>query len=244
LVQSPAFEIPVACYANPEKIIYYPNSMLLPEISKNKEFFLPVELLQTFKTNFCVVFAGNIGTAQAVETLVDATLLLKDLSDVKMVLVGSGSMSEWVQQKKVELNLDNLVLAGRFPISSMPEIYSHAACLVVSLKDEEIFSYTVPSKVQSYLAVGKPIIAALNGEGARVVTEAKAGLTCVAEDSAALAGCVKALYAMSESERTQLGVFGKNYFLKHFEMKTQARGLVEILEQRIIKKGIQTQCEY
>jgi glycosyltransferase involved in cell wall biosynthesis len=239
LVQSPAFKIPVSKYAQQEKIIYYPNSMLLPETSQNVEILLPDELLKTLKTYFCVVFAGNIGTAQAIETLVEAAVLLKDMSDVKVILVGSGSMSEWAHQKKVELNLDNLVLAGRFSASAMPEIYSHAGCLVVSLKDEEIFSYTVPYKIQSYLAAGKPIIAALNGEGARVVIEAKAGLTCPAEDPAALANCVRRLYGIPESERAKMGAFGKKYFLEHFEMTSQAKRLVEILEQRMTRKGLE-----
>lgn len=236
LVQSPAFKAPVSRCARQEKIIYYPNSLDIPETSSNEATPLPAELLDTLKTHFCVVFAGNIGTAQAVETLVDAALQLKELPDVRMVLVGSGSMLEWVSQKKGELSLDNLILAGRFPMSSMPEIYRHAACLVVTLKDEEIFSHTLPSKVQAYLAAGRPIIAALNGEGARVVAEAGAGLTSAAEDSLALANCVKSLYVMPEPERVRMGAAGKRYFLEHFEMRLQARHLVEILEQRIAEK--------
>jgi glycosyltransferase involved in cell wall biosynthesis len=233
LVQSPAFKAPVARYANPKKIVYYPNSMQLSASLQNEAISLPTELLETLKAHFCVVFAGNIGTAQAVETLVDAAVHLKDMPDIKVVLVGSGSMSEWAARKKAELDLGNLILPGRFPGSAMPELYRHAACLVVSLKNEEIFAYTVPSKIQSYLAAGKPIIAALNGEGSRVVAEAGAGLTCAAEDSHALAHCVKSLYAMPESERIQLGLAGKRYFLEHFEMERQAENLVRILGQRI-----------
>lgn len=243
LVQSPAFKAPVARYASSEKIVYYPNSMRLPESSQNEAVsLLPVELLQALKTHFCVVFAGNIGTVQAVETLVNATIHLKDLSDVKVVLVGSGSMLEWVAQKKMELGLNNLVLPGRFPVSAMPELYRHAACLMVSLKDEEIFAYTVPCKIQSYLAAGRPIIAALNGEGARVVAEAGAGLTCAAEDALALAKCVKTLYAMPEAERVQLGMAGKRYFLEHFEMNRQAQNLINILERRVAEKKRRGQC--
>lgn len=242
LVQSPAFKAPVARYASPKKIVYYPNSMQMPESAQNEVPALPIELLKTLKTHFCVVFAGNIGTAQAIETLVDAALKLKDVPDVRIILVGSGSMSEWAAQKKTELGLDNLVLPGRFPVNAMPELYDHAACLLVSLKDEEIFSYTVPCKIQSYLAAGKPIVAALNGEGARVVTEAGAGLTCTAEDALALAKCVKILYDMPEAERVQLGMAGKRYFLEHFEMCRQAQNLINILERRVAEKKRRGQC--
>jgi len=167
---------------------------------------------------------------QAVETLVGAAEQLRDLEDCRVVLVGSGSMLEWVRERKAALGLDNLVLAGRFPMSAMPQIYRRARGLIVTLKDREIFAYTVPSKVQAYLAAGKPIVAALNGEGARVVTEAKAGLVCPAEDAAGLAGCIRALHAMPEDERARMGQAGHAYFLEHFEMTRQAERLLEILD--------------
>ena len=244
LVQSRAFIAPVSRYVCQEKIVNHPNSLDISETPYNESAPLPPELLDTLKTHFCVVFAGNIGTAQAVETLVDAAVQLKDLTDVRIVLVGSGSMLEWVSQQKGSLGLENLILAGRFPMSSMPEIYRRAACLVMTLKDKEIFSYTIPSKVQAYLAAGKPIIAALNGEGARVVTEAGAGLTCAAEDSLALANCVRSLYVMPEPERARLGAAGKRYFLAHFEMHSQARRLVEILERRIFETRSTARCKF
>lgn len=241
LVQSPAFNAPTSRYAHKEKILYYPSSLDIAEILHGGAEQLPVELLDSLKTYFCVVFAGNIGTAQAVETLIEATSQLKVLlPDIRMVLVGSGSMLEWVRRKKMELALDNLILPGRFPMSLMPELYRHAACLLVTLKDEEIFSYTVPCKVQSYLAAGKPIIAALNGEGARVVSEAGAGLTCPAEDALALASCIKFLYFMPEAERSRFGIAGRRYFFEHFEMRRQARRLVEILEERIAKTKVKS----
>jgi glycosyltransferase involved in cell wall biosynthesis len=233
LVQSRAFVEPVARYARRDKIVYYPNSLDVAKAAGQATVQLPSELLDTLKSHFCLVFAGNIGTAQAVETLVDVASQIRDLAGVKMVLVGSGSMLNWVREKKSELGLTNLVLAGRFPMDAMPEIYHHAACLVVTLKNEEIFSYTVPSKVQAYLAAGRPIVAALNGEGARIIAEAGAGLTCGAEDSMAMAQCVRSLHAMTEHERTRLGESGRRYFLEHFEMRRQAGRLVEILEQRM-----------
>ncbi len=237
LVQSRAFIAPVSRLAKEGKVLYYPNSLdsSPPDAAGNRA--LPPELLAVLEEKFCVVFAGNLGTAQAVGTLVDAALQLKDLPQVRIVLVGSGSMLEWVRQQKQQLNLHNLILAGRYSMSTMSGIYMRASCLVVTLKDEEIFSYTIPSKVQAYLAAGRPIVAAVNGEGARVVTEAGAGLTCAAEDSLALASCVRRMHAMPESERLRMGAAGRRYFLEHFEMRGQAVRLIEILEKRIADKG-------
>lgn len=233
LIQSKAFHAPVARYARADKIIYYPNSVDVAGSSDDKGDTIPEDLASLLETHFRMVFAGNIGKAQAVETLVAAALHRKDLPDCKLLLVGSSSMLAWVRERKLADGLDNLILAGRFPIDVMPQIYRRAAGLVITLNDEEIFSYTIPSKVQAYLAAGKPIIAALNGEGARVVSEASAGLTCPAEDAQALVRAVRTLYAMTPSERQRMGAAGRAYFLEHFEMHRQAQRLVEIFEQRI-----------
>ena len=91
-----------------------------------------------------MIFAGNIGTAQAVETIVDAAKLLRDLADLKIVLVGSGSQVEWVKQRVLENNLSNLILAGRFPSDDMPYLFSKSSALLVTLKRDEIFTYTIP----------------------------------------------------------------------------------------------------
>lgn len=230
LVQSQAFVSAVSRYSNREKIIYYANSYkeVPPTITDSTQ--IPVDLLSELENKFCVVFAGNLGTAQAVETLVDAAERLRHMADFRLVLVGSGSMSGWLQQQKEERALDNLILAGRFPAQEMPQFFARAQALLVSLKRAEIFAQTVPAKVQSYLAAGKPIIAALDGEGARVVREAKAGLTCPAEDVESLVGCIKQLYKMPLADREAMGVAGRTYFLENFEMGKQATRLAQILE--------------
>lgn len=242
LIQSQAFRGPVARYAAEEKIAYYPNSMRAAPQADDQGADLPTELVDLLKRHFCIVFAGNIGTAQAVETIVDAAARLRDLPHCKIVLIGSGSMLSWVQERKAALALDQLVLPGRFPMSAMPQVYRLAAGLLVTLKDEEIFSYTVPSKVQAYLAAGKPIVAALNGEGARIVRESGAGLTCPAEDAAALAAQIRALYAMSADDRARMGAAGHRYFLEHFEMGRQAQYLVGLLERRIVSAKGNSRC--
>lgn len=233
LVQSRAFVGAVSRYANPDKIFYYPNSSADVSLSPAKETTVPSELLALLDHSFCAVFTGNLGTAQAVETLLAAAVRLKHLSGFKLVLVGSGSMSGWLQQKKNELGLSNLVLAGRFPANEMPQFLHRAKGLVVSLKRADVFAQTVPAKIQSYLAAARPIIAAIDGEGARVVSESGAGLTCPAEDAEQLASCFEQLYRMSDAQRASLGEAGRLYFLEHFETSKQARNLVEILQSRI-----------
>lgn len=236
LVQSCAFVGPVSRYARKDKIIYYPNSYLNPTEHRTVITTVPKDLLDEIGQHFSIVFAGNLGTAQSVETIVQASQYLRHLPDCKLVLVGSGYMLDWLRQKKMMHKLENLVLVGRFPNTDMPRIFEKAAGLLVTLKKEEIFSYTIPSKIQTYLAAGRPIIAALDGEGARIINEAGAGLTCPAEDAENLARNIDRLFHMAESEREVFGRSGRNYYLEHFEMQRQCKRLIEILESRINDK--------
>ena len=132
LVQSRAFRDPVARYANRDKVVYYPNSYrdVAPSREETK---IPAPLLAELDNHFCLVFAGNLGTAQSVETLVEVADKLRHLSGLKIVLVGSGSMSNWIEAQKQSRALDNLILAGRFPLSEMPHFFSRAAGLLVTL---------------------------------------------------------------------------------------------------------------
>lgn len=231
LVQSQAFIPAVSRYARRSKIVFYANSYKEVASDATESTQIAPELLAELDNNFCIVFAGNLGTAQAVETLIDAAERLRSLPDFRLVLVGSGSMSDWLQQQKQQRGLDNVILAGRFPAQEMPHFFLRAQALLVSLKRAEIFAQTVPAKIQSYLAAGKPIIAALDGEGAQVVQDAGAGLACAAEDVDGLVSCIEQIYNMPVLDRAAMGKAGRAYFLENFEMGKQASRLAEILQQ-------------
>jgi glycosyltransferase involved in cell wall biosynthesis len=229
LVQSRAFVEPIARYAAREKIQYYPNSMDV----RSARSVVPVtpELDVLLKRHFCVVFAGNLGTAQALDTLVQAAVQLRDEPDIRLVLVGSGSRLDWLKSQQQALGLDNLVLPGRFPMEAMPAIFEHSSALLVMLNDEEAFAQTIPSKIQAYLAAGRPIIACMNGEGARVVDEAGAGLTSPAEQVLPLVTNIRRMKALGATERLAMGTAGRTYFDAHFEMDSQVTRLVELLQR-------------
>lgn len=175
------------------------------------------------------MFAGNIGEAQSFDTLLNAAFLLKNENiEIHWIIIGEGRMKAEVESKLVDLDLvNNFHLLGSFPSYEMPDFFSCADALVVSLKDNPIFSNTIPSKIQSYLACGKPIIASLNGEGSRIVTEAKAGFVCNAEDAFALKESIKSFLLLSSDERKILGVNGRAYFEQEFSREM----LIDKLEQ-------------
>jgi len=132
--------------------------------------------------------------------------------------LGDGRKFRWVQEEIRVRDLANTIhLLGRHPMESMPRYFALSDALLVTLRDEPIFALTIPSKVQSYLACGKPIVAALKGEGARIIDESGAGLTCGAEDSTGLANAIIEMYNMSEADREKMGRNGKRYFDANFE---------------------------
>ena len=239
LIQSRAFHEPVARLAAEDKIVYYPNFYPLREHAlANSDSLLPSDLRKLLDDSFCIVFAGNLGIAQSLSTIVDAASLLSDLPELKILLVGSGSMSKWVTQQIAERDLRNLVLPGRLPMDLMPALYHRAQGLLVTLTDAEIFSYTVPSKFQGYLAAGRPILVSANGETPRLLEAAGAGFSSEAEDSSALAENIRKLYHSTLEERDNMGKRGYAYFKQHFEMEKQTRRLVDILRQRIERRQV------
>jgi glycosyltransferase involved in cell wall biosynthesis len=226
LVQSRAFEAPVRALASDTPIAYYPNSV-------DDTFTVPAKgelpVVAGLGDGFSVMFAGNIGTAQAVEVIVEAASLLKKYADIHFVVLGEGSRWEWMRQEAQRRALSNLHLPGMFPIETMPGFMQKASALLVTLADREIFRATIPSKVQAYLAAGRPILACLNGEGANLVAEAGAGLTVSAEDGRALAETVLQLYHMPPQERETMGMRGRLYYEQHFAHDMLVDQLIEHL---------------
>jgi glycosyltransferase involved in cell wall biosynthesis len=182
--------------------------------------------------SFNVLFAGNIGEAQDFPAILEAAERLKTFSNIRWLIVGDGRVAGWVMEEIKVRGLGACVsLLGRFPVERMPSFFKHADALLISLKDEPIFALTIPGKLQSYLAAGKPVLAMLNGEGARIVNESGAGLTCPAGDPRALADAVLKLSAMGVEEREKMGMKGLEYSKKEFDRGRLITKLEQMLEQ-------------
>jgi glycosyltransferase involved in cell wall biosynthesis len=234
LVQSKGFEVPVAALASGTPIAYFPNSVD-PIFCKPTDVLLPE--IAPLDTGFCVMFAGNVGVGQAVEVIVEAAALLQNHPEIRFVVFGQGSRWDWMCDQVRQRGLNNLHLPGRFPVDTMPGLMQKASALLVSLADEPIFAATVPNKVQAYMAAGRPILACLNGEGARLVLEAGAGLAVPAEDAHGLAQAVLRLYEMPAGERAVMGENGRRYFKEHFDHERLIGELIGHFRQ--VTKGVE-----
>lgn len=215
LVQSKSFIPEVFKYSlNKNNIKYFPSWSDNP-ISKKKVVF--AKEIKKKPNTFNVMFAGNLGDAQDFPAILNAMEILKSNTRVRWLIVGDGRMKSWITKEISKRNLQkNIFLLGSYPVSRMPSFYKHADALLVSLKDEFIFSLTIPGKIQSYLASGKPILGMLNGAGAEIIRDAEAGFTCPAGESDNLAKIVLKMCSLSNKERLELGkngiVFGESEF--------------------------------
>lgn len=230
LAQSHAFKMKLEEYVNENKVIYYPNSIESQNLSVSQPE-LPQEIKDTFNLGFNIVFTGNIGNAQSIPTLLETAAKLQD-TDCRFIFIGNGSLFEWAKDKVKELGLSNTVFLGRMDNNFMRSIYQLSDALILSLTANEIFSYTIPGKLQAYLAAGRPVIASINGEAGQIIREAGAGLVCTAEDSKLLAQSIREFRSLSQTNRDAMGVAGKDYFNKHFNLDVMALQLVTILKER------------
>lgn len=217
LVQSRGFVSNVTALGVPaDSIRYFPNwtegeyEAGCEAPSGNREASPPRDL--------CIVFAGNIGAAQDFPAILDAAqIVARDLSAVRWIIAGDGRMAPWVREEVARRGLEaQFSFLGQLPSAKMPEVFSTADALLVTLRPDPVFSLTIPGKVQSYLSSGKPLLAMLDGEGAKVVAESGGGLTCRAGDSNALARLVVQLAGLSHEQRRAMGASGRAYARREF----------------------------
>ena len=215
LVQSRAFEPSmVRMGVAARKIVYFPNwAESIFDTAQHADPSLPVPLPAGFR----VMYAGNVGAAQDFPSVLAAAEQLRSHSDIQWIILGDGRLRDWVRQEIEHRGLGRTVhLFGNHPLSAMPAWFMQADAMLVSLKRDPIFALTIPGKLQSYLACGRPVVGMLDGEGARIIRESGAGLVCDAEEPAALAERVLELNAMPKADREQMGVRGRLYYETHF----------------------------
>lgn len=182
-------------------------------------------LQKRFSGTFNVVFTGNISPAQSFETMIEAAKLLKEkgYTDIRWVVVGDGMSRKDVEKQVIKEGLSNVfVFEGHHPIEDMPKYADIADVLVGCLTKSELLEATIPAKVMSYIALGKPIVLAMDGEVQELInTTIRGGIVGPAEDYQMLATNVKKIYDLPKSDRNNI-----SSRLKHYHNKNLARNVV------------------
>ncbi len=178
--------------------------------------------------SFDVVFAGNIGEMQGLETLIDAAKLLKEHDHIKIHIVGDGSARLKIENMAKGHGLDNVIFYGRYPLEDMPRFYDVANAFLVILKDNKSISYTMPGKVQTYMAAGKPIIGSINGETKYTIEDANCGLCSEAEDVDGLAANILSLSHDPELQ-LKLGNNSREYYEENYSKDKYMKKLQDLI---------------
>lgn len=174
------------------------------------------------------VFAGNVGELQSVETIIEAARLLKDDTRAHFHIVGDGIALKHCQALAEDLT--NVTFHGRLDVSRMPEFYEMADAMLLTLKDKSTSAYTLPGKTQSYMAAGRAIIAAANGETADVIAASGSGVCVPAEDAQALANAICEMISQPE-KMPECGENGRRYYRDVFSKEAFFEKLTEELTQ-------------
>lgn len=188
----------------------------------------------THPNAFNIIFAGNIGEAQDLPSVVKAAALLKNEKHIHWWIIGDGRKYDWLTSEIKAQGLENSMhLLGRFPVERMPSFYSAADVLLVSLKKDPVFNLTIPGKVQSYLLSGVPIIGMLDGEGAAVIEEAQAGKAVAAGDYEALAHTALEMANMPKEIMKTWGANGRFYAEREFDRQRLMNRLESMLNEAV-----------
>lgn len=238
MVQSDGFHAKIAEFGVPDyRIVTLPNCA--------PDTFAPVDpdavperirslIPQDRRT---IMFAGNIGESQDFDTIIAAARLLPPESQVLIVVVGGGRDEERVTEKVKREGLEyRFLFLGRHPEGDMPAFFACANVMLVSLRDEPIFALTVPSKVQAYMACGKPILASLTGEGAAIVRKSRAGIIVPPTTPQKLSEAMAKIATMEDSQLRAMGSKARQTYLERFSLQAVTGSLIAHLSAVLQKR--------
>ena len=230
LVQSPRFkDYLVNQGVNEKKILFYPYYA--------ESFYKVIEpnqkINKIFSKRLNIVFAGNIGVAQSFDTIINAVeIVSKKIDNFTVIVLGDGRDKKRILDKINSLNLNShFKFLGSFPPEKMSEFFASADALLVTLKKTKIFSMTIPGKLQSYLACGRPIIGSIDGIGAEIIKESSCGLVTPSEDYNGLAESIINFYNSTEESRVKFGINARKYFEKEFARDKLLLKLIDIFNR-------------
>lgn len=184
----------------------------LPQYAEQLFEETTVEVKNDKQFNF--VFAGNIGDMQSVDTIVKAANELRERSDITLHIVGDGSRLDDCKLLSEKFKLNNIIFYGRRPLMEMPKYYSMADAMLITLKDDKNLSYTLPGKVQSYMAAAKPIIGSINGETRDTIEKSKCGVCCAAQDHKGLAKLIAQF--CDNNNKEDMAKSSYNYYIENY----------------------------
>lgn len=233
VVLSPGFKKLIGKRGVPEdKIVVIYNWCDEAHIQKHGNNALPLELSGRFN----VLFAGTMGRAQALDSVLDAAELIAESDrQVQFVFVGGGIDVEPLKQLSFARGLANVLFLPRMPAQEVGSLLAACDVLLVHLRDDPLFSITVPSKTQAYMAAGRPVLMAVRGDAAALIQQAEAGICCLPEDSQSIAGAVTHMHAMAQDDLAVMGENGKRFYHNNLSLPVGAKKF-EVVFMEVVRR--------
>lgn len=178
---------------------------------------------------FTLMYAGNLGDLQDLDTAIDAARILRDREDISFSFVGSGVRESELRERVAELDLNNVRFVPSQPFSRMADILAQADCQLISLRDIPILRSTLPSKIQANLASGSPVIGAVAGDAARVLRDSGSGVVVQPGDPAALAEAVRRMADLTPDQRALFASRAREFYLSSYSEEVGASALESLL---------------
>lgn len=186
-----------------------------------------------------VLFAGNLGAAQALDSvLLAAGILAERNARVDFFFLGSGIEESRLQHDAAEMKLTNVRFLPRVPASEVGVWLAAADCLLVHLRDDPLFAITIPSKTQAYLAAGKPLVMAVAGDAAELVMQSGGGVVVPPQDPKALADALSELADMSMEELAGMGAKSRSFYLERLSFKRGVDQFVQLFEEVVSSRKV------
>jgi colanic acid biosynthesis glycosyl transferase WcaI len=202
-----------------DESIYYPQD-------KDKKL---QQKLGIQKSDIIIIYAGNIGQPQRVDVLVDSMKLIKHRPEIKLFIIGDGHNKKSLQQSCLNERIESIIFLDQMSSEDVNRYYSIADALFIQLEDQLIWTDTIPSKIYAYMLAGRPIIAAIKGDGADIVSASQGGYICEPCNARAIAYCILSIADMSIEDRMLMGKNSYNYVINNFSKNLMIKSIENVL---------------
>jgi len=232
LVNSPAYRDYLVSKGQPaDKISLVANGVDLAQFDPKRANTSAFAAEYDLQGKFVLTYAGALGMANDITTLLDAAAATCDLERLRILLVGDGKERVNLETYARQLGLTQVVFCGMRPKAEMPGILACSDVCVALLRDIPMFRTTYPNKVFDYMAAGKPTLLAIDGVIREVIEASKGGIFVPPGHPTKLADAIRAFYAMPQVELTQMGMAARDHATTYFNRDTQSREFAEIVLQ-------------
>lgn len=202
---------------------WYPNEEWIPQVDQNRDD-------SEENNEFSVLFAGTQGLAQDLDTVLDASkILLGTNPSIRIKFLGDGVQTEYLKARVKKESLTNVTFLDRVSPVEALKLLKKASVLLVTLRDDPLFKITIPSKLQAYMAVGRPIICGVGGDADELILSSGGGFTCTPSNPQSLAETILKASVLGSVALQKISERGMNFYRARLSFQIGMKRTQEII---------------